>query len=338
MMYEGDPPVGKLSLVFRSSPIIHIPGPWKLEWQPEDASSMSLPLPTEAPQACLTVDSWQSALSNPQPLPATLTGKVSIYGRIAEDGQKPTPENYGVYVFDLDGSDKQVIGSGVWPSLSPDGTQIAYAVSDDGLHIVDLASGENHRIPNTQNDDNVPRWSRDGKQIAFMRMKDFNLYTMNPDGTDVKQILDGIDYEELIGWSANGASLFYGANTQDGVMLKQLDIVSGAIKELFTVKSSGLEASLSPDVTRFAFMDQAGNESSYGMYTAALDGSDRQLVGQMGHWLVMRPVWSPDGNWLLVGILNTDDSSSESVAAAVNLQTCQIVPLPLSGDISSWVP
>jgi hypothetical protein len=51
MMYEGDPPVGNLSLVFRSSPIIHIPGPWKLEWKPEDASSMSLPTPTEAPQA-----------------------------------------------------------------------------------------------------------------------------------------------------------------------------------------------------------------------------------------------------------------------------------------------
>jgi hypothetical protein len=338
MVYDGAPPVGNLSLVFHSTPIIQIHGPWQLEWQPEDASSMTLPVPTEAPQACLTTDSWQAALSNPEPIPASLTGKVGVYGRIVEDGQKPSPDNYGTYVVNLDGSKKQVIGEGVWSSLSPDGTQIAYAVSGDGLHIVDLASGENNRIPNTQNDDNVPRWSPDGKQIAFMRTEDFNLYVTNLDGTDVKQVNDGIDYEELIGWSADGASLFYGINTQDGVLLNQLDIASGAVRELFLIKSSGLEVTLSPDGTRFAFMDQSGNESSYGVYTAALDGSDRRLVAQMGHWLVMRPVWSPDGNWLLMGILNTDNSSSESVAVAVNLQTCQIVPLPLTGDVSSWVP
>lgn len=337
MVYEGTPPTGKLSLVFYSTPIIQIPGPWKLEWQPADASSATSPAPTEAPRACLTVDSYQGALSSPYPQTAP-TGKVSVYGRILEDGQKPTPENYGVYVVNLDGRDKQIIGQGVWSSLSPDGTQIAYAVSDDGLHIVDLASGEDRRIPNTQNDDNVPRWSPDGKQIAFMRTEDFNLYIMNADGSGVKQVNDGIDYEELIGWSADGASLFYGANTQDGVLLNQLDIASGSIKKLFTIKSSGLEVSLSPDGTRIAFMDQAGNESTYGVYTAALDGSDRKLIAQMGHWLAMRPVWSPDGEWLLMGILNTDNTDSESRAVAVNLQNCLAVPLPISGDVSSWVP
>lgn len=337
IMYAGDPPTGKLSLVFHSTPIIQIHGPWQLEWQPENASSINLPTPTAAPRACLNLNSYQGALSSPYPIP-TVTGEVSIYGLIAEDGQDPSPDNYGIFVVNLDGGKKQVIGNGTWPSLSPDGTQIAYAASGDGLHIVDLASGDDHRIPNTQNDDNVPHWSADGKQIAFMRTKDFNLYIMNPDGTGVKQVNDGIDYEELIGWSADGASLFYGANRQDGVLLNQLDIASGAVKELFTIKSSGLDVSLSPDGTRFAFMDQSGNASSNGVYTAALDGSDRKLVAQMDDWLVMHPVWSADGNWLVMGILNPDNSASESTAVAVNVQNCLVVPLLLHGDVSSWVP
>jgi hypothetical protein len=58
----------------------------------------------------------------------------------------------------------------------------------------------------------------------------------------------------------------------------------------------------------------------------------------MGQWLAVRPVWSPDGKWLMMGILSTDDSDAETVSAAVNLQTCQIVPLPLIGDVSAWVP
>jgi Tol biopolymer transport system component len=122
------------------------------------------------------------------------------------------------------------------------------------------------------------------------------------------------------------------------MLINKLDVASGAVQELFTVNSKGLETSLSPDGTRFAFVDRSTGGTSVGVYTSALDGSDRKLVAQMGHWLAIHPVWSPDGNWLLVGILNTDDSNAEAVSAAVNLQTCQIVPLPLSGDVSSWVP
>jgi Tol biopolymer transport system component len=240
-------------------------------------------------------------------------------------------------LYNLDGSDQQVIGAGVWPSLSPDGTQAAYAW-DDGLHIVDLASGKSNRIPNTLNNDYGPRWSPDGKQIAFIRIDDFNLYVINPDGTGLKKVINEIDYEQLIGWSADGASLFYGVDTQDGILLNQLDIASGAIRELFTVSSKGVEVSLSPDGTRFAFLNQSGNELSYGIYTARLDGSDRELVAQMGHWMALHPVWSPDGKWLMMGILNTDVSAPETLPVLVNLQTCQIIPLSLRGDISSWVP
>lgn len=336
IVYEGNPPVGKLSFIFHSTPIVKIRGPWRLEWQPENATLLPPPVPTESPTACLTLDSWQAALANPQPIPADLTGTLSMYGRIIDDGQEPSPDNYGVYVVNLDGSGKQIVGQGVGPSLSPDGARLVYAWGD-GLYLADLASGESHLIPNTLSSDYGPRWSPDGKQIAFMRIDDFNLYVINPDGTDLKKVIDGIDYELLVGWSPDGTSLFYGKDTQDGILLNRLDIASGSTHELFAVASKGLEVSLSPDGTRLAFLSQAGSATSLGIYTAALDGSDRRLVAQLGHWLALRPVWSPDGNWLVMGVLNTDESNAETQITAVNLQSCQIVPLSLGGDVSSWV-
>jgi Tol biopolymer transport system component len=171
-----------------------------------------------------------------------------------------------------------------------------------------------------------------------MRTDDFNLYIINPDGTGLKKVIDEIDYELLVGWSPDGIGLFYGVNTQGGILLNQLDIASGENRKLFAVDSKGLEVSLSPDGNRFAFRERSGDALSHGVYTSALDGSDRKLIAQMGQWLAVRPVWSPDGKWLMMGILSTDDSDAETVSAAVNLQTCQIVPLPLIGDVSAWVP
>jgi len=275
-------------------------------------------------------------LTNPAPLPANLTGKVVAYGRIVDDGKDPSPDNYGIYVANLDGSEKQVIGQGVWASLSPDGSQVAYSWLD-GLYLADTATGKLHLIPNTNSNDYNPHWSPDGRRIAFVRIDDFNLYTMTPDGSNIQRVIAGIDYEQLIDWSPDGASLFYGVDTRDGMLLKKLDVASGAVIDLFSVDAKGLYADISPDGSEIAFFNNITQMTS-GLYISNLDGSDRKLVAQMGHWMVVNPVWSPDGNWLLVGIVNTDMATPEEATALINLQTCQIIPMPITGTFYSWVP
>jgi len=282
------------------------------------------------------MDSWKSALANPAQIPAELTGKLVAYGRILEDGMDPSPDNYGIYVASLDGSAKQIVGPGVWASLSPDGTQVAYSWTD-GLYIANPGTGGLQLIPNTNSNDYNPQWSPDGKRLAFIRIDDFNLYVINPDGTGLQRVIDEIDYEELIGWSPDGTSLFYGIASQAGMKIKRLDIVSGGISDLFTVDNKALYADLSPDGREIAFFD-GFTEMTSGIYISSLDGSNRKLVAQMEHWLVVNPVWSPDGKWLLVGIVNTDVPTPEEATALINLQTCQIIPVPITGTFYSWIP
>ncbi len=309
------------------------PQEWKLEWQPQDSSTNSV-APTDVPGACLTTDSWQAATQSPALIPADLTGKLIAYGRILEDGQDPSPDNFGVFTINLDGSNKQVIGSGVWPSLSLDGTQAVYAW-DNGLYLANFASGEKHLIPNTNANDYGARWSPDGKQIAFIRIDDFNLYTIHPDGSALARVINGIDYEQLVGWTPDGKGLFYAVDSQAGMALKKLDIASGATSDLLAVESKGAFFDISPDGNKIAFPERMGMSTV--IYTSNLDGSDRRLIAQMGNWTTADPIWSPDGNWLIIRILpyGIDDN----FLALVNMQDCRVIPLSWNAEqISTWIP
>jgi Tol biopolymer transport system component len=309
------------------------PQEWKLEWQPQDPSTNSA-APMDVPDACLTADSWQAATSSPALIPADLTGKLIAYGRILEDGQDPSPDNFGVFAINLDGSNKQVIGPGVWPSLSPDGTQAVYAW-DDGLYIANLASGEKHLIPNTNANDYGARWSPDGKQIAFIRIDDFNLYTIQPDGSALRRVINGIEYEQLVDWTPDGKGLFYAADTQAGMSLKKLDIASGATSDLFAVEFKGAFFDISPDGKKIAFPERMGMSTV--IYTSNLDGSDRRLIAQMGNWTTADPIWSPDGNWLIIRVLPYGIDAN--FLALVNMQDCRVIPLSWNAEqLSTWIP
>ena len=57
-----------------------------------------------------------------------------------------------------------------------------------------------------------PRWSPDGSRIAFggrLGGSDFDIYTMRPDGTDVRRLTDAPEPESHPSWSPDGDRLVY---------------------------------------------------------------------------------------------------------------------------------
>ena len=84
------------------------------------------------------------------------------------------------------------------PQLSPDGKWVAFSVQTidpeknrrpRDIFVVPLAGGEHRKITDS-GDNERPRWSPDSKRIAFIsdRGGSSQVWTMNPDGSDPKQV------------------------------------------------------------------------------------------------------------------------------------------------------
>jgi hypothetical protein len=334
-IYEGSVPSGRLTFHI-SGLTARYPGPWTLTWSPPEGSAPVTPM--ALPQACLTIEGWQQATANPSPLPEGVHGRLIAYGRIIDDGDRLSPENAGVFVFNLASGQRQVLGPGTWPSLSRDGSRAAYGW-DDGLHVVTLANGENQIVPGTTTNDYSPRWSPDGLQLAFVRVDDLNLYLVNLDGSGLRRLTDDPDYELLLDWSAEGSRLYYAVPGPDGLSLRSLELASGAVRDEFVVDGKGLSAAFSPDGRHIAFVGRVPGAMGYGLYLAQANGSDRRLIAQLDDWGLSDPVWSPDGQWLLVNIINNDVPDSEITPALINPETCQAIPLEgIEATVQDWAP
>jgi Tol biopolymer transport system component len=93
-----------------------------------------------------------------------------------------------------------------FPSWSPDGKRIVYRVSgsEQGLRIVNLEDGTVTKL--TSEPDDFPGWSPKRDVIAFTSFRDgdFEIYTIRPDGSDLKRITHDGGNDAHGAWSPDG--------------------------------------------------------------------------------------------------------------------------------------
>jgi Tol biopolymer transport system component len=169
------------------------------------------------------------------------------YSRIAfsPDGTRIAFDNflegdYGIETADPDGSDIVRLTDGVndsWASWSPDGTKILFSSTRYDPSIGQCTPGDPHefgcptdiyvmgadgsnvtRLTDDPLPEFMPVWSPDGSRIAFVREADpvpaafTGIYTMNPDGSDVKRVSSsdgGSDFWPS--WSPDGSRIAFAA-------------------------------------------------------------------------------------------------------------------------------
>ncbi len=224
----------------------------------------------------MTLEQWLEIVDNNAPLPENLMGTLIAHGNVLDDGLHLSPANAGVFVVNLEDGSRQVLG------------------------------------PGTTDFDYGPRWSPDGLQLAFIRADDLNLYIVNADGSGKQRVTAGTEYELLIGWLPEGQTLAYVFPGPEGPQLRFLDLVTGVQRDGFVMDAKGANVAISPDGQRIAFAERMAGSMDYGLYIAQLDGSDRRLIAQLDRSPLSDPRWSPDGNWLLVGISSPDPRDSTS--------------------------
>lgn len=208
---------------------------------------------------------------------------------------------------------------GTWVSLdaSPDGKQIVFDLLGD-LYLVSTAGGDAKRLTEGPAWDCQPRFSPDGKQIAFIsdRSGSDNLWLINVDGTGAKKVSEESD--DLLGspaWAPGGNYIVvrkygpYPGGTdylrmtslwlfhKDGG--KGIELVKGKGE---TEISSG--AVFSPDGKLVYFSSHPGTYKynadlgRFQVYTFNREtGELEKITSEYGGGL--RPIISPDGRWLV---------------------------------------
>ena len=99
-----------------------------------------------------------------------------------------------------------------FPSYSADGKEIVFRVfgaQDKGLRIIDVETRKVRVL--TEEYDNLPFWSPDGKRIVFTRKVDavnFDIFTIRPDGGDLQRLTTNRGNDGHAVWSADGRILW----------------------------------------------------------------------------------------------------------------------------------
>ena len=102
-------------------------------------------------------------------------------------------------------------------SWSPDSNQLVYRSGRDNRQGIWISNRDDSGAVNLTGDgsDAFPRWSPDGRKIAFHRDSGDNvdIYTMNVDGSNVRRLTDAAGPDTLPTWTPDGRIVFRSARS-----------------------------------------------------------------------------------------------------------------------------
>jgi len=215
-----------------------------------------------------------------------------------------------IYALRSDGTDPRRLTHNtlldVMPDWSPDGRHIVFirvqdsasgvAIPGNELWIMNADGSSQRRLVDATNSPIHPRWSPDGRQIAFDAYDPsvgmFRPHLMNADGSNVHALSSAAGNAYYVEWAPDGTKLLFLSNRAppygEAIYVIQTD-GSGErqLTDTSACNSSVGESRWSPDGARIAYGCALGDT----IYTIDSAGKNRVLVTSPG----AGPVWSPDG-------------------------------------------
>lgn len=192
------------------------------------------------------------------------------------------------------------------PALSPDGSTLAFSWGGD-IWTVPSTGGDAKPITRNGGRDREPRFSPDGKQIAFAsdRTGTFQIYVMPAEGGVPRQITQHTAGQSLADWFPDGQSLLIHATRDNywkgGDRFYKI-AAAGKSGEQLLFDAQGDNGQLSPDGKKLLFTREGepwwrkgyhGSQATQiWMFDLESKAVSKVIAGETGaRW----PLWKPDG-------------------------------------------
>jgi Tol biopolymer transport system component len=252
----------------------------------------------------------------------TLAEQVSLYGAYLGIGNYSVSRE-GTLIFDafrlrteLSWFDRTGNETGTFgepaphfnPTISPDGSRIAFDLYDTGTQttqvwVGDVARGVRTRLTSAPSSNATPVWSPDGSRIAFQSDRNHlaDIFVRPANGSGAEDAMTDSDSQSIPqDWSADGRFILYLDREGAGNRLMQLSILpvappGKALTLLPRAANDFGSASFSPDGRWVAYdLDESGRREVY--VVSVPDGQGKVQISSAGG---VSPKWSRRGREIL---------------------------------------